>query len=1095
MLRGPSRRSRHRLVRDFVIAGAGLTFVGLATTMLVSGNSNDDNQLATVAGLFVGIASLLVALMDFFRQESPPSDPAAYADDLALTIRAQWLEEAESRRLRDPRVLPLVWTTTSRPVADEPQSGAAGGRVLRVRLDGRLDGRFDEVIDELATGYGQLAGGRLVVIGEPGAGKTVLALLLTLGLLGAREPGGPVPVLLPVSSWDPVRERLDDWIVRTLAVPYYNGRPEIPRTLLAHGLLLPVLDGLDEIPESARRSAIRGINNAIGGQRPVVVTCRATEYEDLIRGGAPTMRRAPVVEISAVPPGDVITYLRDVDWLSGTDWSQVFARLRAEPRGPLAVALSTPLMVTSARLVYQRGGGDPGELLDGGRFDCRYAVEDHLMHQLVDAAYAPDPALPEETRGQDRWTAEQARGWLTFLACHLHDHRERDLAWWQMSERLLSRWAGPLVGVGVGGALAVVCVTAIALSGTGAPYAQTLAQTALGFGGACALLCTMVWYATAGRPPGRFSFSLAGSLRRLWRGFGSGVALTGLSVLPVLATVTVINALPLRGFAAVELYCEMFMGAVWLAFVVGLALAAHNWLNAPPARSAQSSPADTLAQDRRSAVTGALLAGLVLGVAALPGWYAGLLSGALLPRLLTGWMGWPGEGRVGSLAGRTEEELRDLFNNDVVVMTCLSVLTGVVFALLVLLTRAWPRFLLLRALLALRGRLPWCLMAFLADARGRELLRQSSGTYQFRHVRLQEALAGEAADIEEPRPAGVAPAGASRRALLTGGAAMAAGALGVVAWSAPQDMSRRAFPGREGFAGMAFRPDSHLLVIVDAGGQAWLGNADSGNGRSMQGLNVPIPVTFDARGLLLSEQAATGELRFRDVINRHFPEGRPNQPHAPTALALHPNGRELAMLRDDDRDSSSCGGFAETLKIDSHGRVSLSSASPQEIGCPALDLAFLKNGDLLVLTAPLGEVWRYGFPGFTGGTRPLPPGVETGHQGKLLAIEVSGYDDSVVVRASKVSEFWRGEGSGWTPAPPLAAVTAVAFSPAGPLLATGDASGLVRLRHTGAHHRPPRELTGHTGRITSACFSSDGQWLATASADGTVRLWDDLHLP
>ncbi|MEU2718035.1 hypothetical protein [Streptomyces sp. NPDC007205] len=74
--------------------------------------------------------------------------------------------------------------------------------------------------------------GRLVILGEPGSGKSVLAILLTLGLLKDRAPGGPLPVLLPASSWDPVRESLDDWIVRTLALPYYSGRPEIPRTLL-----------------------------------------------------------------------------------------------------------------------------------------------------------------------------------------------------------------------------------------------------------------------------------------------------------------------------------------------------------------------------------------------------------------------------------------------------------------------------------------------------------------------------------------------------------------------------------------------------------------------------------------------------------------------------------------------------------------------------------------------------------------------------------------------------------------------------------------------------------------------------------------------
>ena len=69
------------------------------------------------------------------------------------------------------------------------------------------------------------------------------------------------------------------------------------------------------------------------------------------------------------------------------------------------------------------------------------------------------------------------------------------------------------------------------------------------------------------------------------------------------------------------------------------------------------------------------------------------------------------------------------------------VLPSVSVALLVLLTRAWPRFVVARAMLAARGHLPWRLLTFLADARKRELLRQSGGMYQFRHIRLQERLA------------------------------------------------------------------------------------------------------------------------------------------------------------------------------------------------------------------------------------------------------------------------------------------------------------------------------------------------------------------
>jgi predicted NACHT family NTPase len=44
---------------------------------------------------------------------------------------------------------------------------------------------------------------RLVVLGEPGAGKSMLLLRLTLDMLARRHVDDPVPVLLPIARWDP----------------------------------------------------------------------------------------------------------------------------------------------------------------------------------------------------------------------------------------------------------------------------------------------------------------------------------------------------------------------------------------------------------------------------------------------------------------------------------------------------------------------------------------------------------------------------------------------------------------------------------------------------------------------------------------------------------------------------------------------------------------------------------------------------------------------------------------------------------------------------------------------------------------------------
>ncbi|WP_406332334.1 NACHT domain-containing protein [Streptomyces sp. NBC_00203] len=1077
-------------------------------------------NLATVCGLFVGIASLLLALLDFFRQEPPRPDPAALADDLALRLREQWLEEAQARQLRDPRVLPLTWTTTSRDVVDTPGAGAANARVLRIRLDGRLDGRFDEVISRLAAGYAQVPNRRLVAIGEPGSGKTVLAILLTLGLLGVREPGGPAPVLLPVSSWDPVRERLDDWIVRTLAQPYYNGRAEIPRALLAHGLLLPVLDALDEIPESARRSAIRGINQAIGGERPIVVTCRATEYEDLIRGGAPTLRRAAVVEVSPLPPEDVVGYLREVDWPADVDWEPVFARLRAEPDSPVAAALSTPLMVTSARLVYQRGGGQPGELLDRDRFDCTYAVEDHLTHGLVDAAYAPDPHLTEEEAARDPWTAEQARRWLTFLACYLHDRRERDLAWWLMSGRLLSPWAGPVTGLGLGVVLVLAAVVWMSATQSIQPDDRSTAiVVTLCVGGAFALFNSLVWYTSGARPPGRLTWSLRGSTVRLLSGFRSGALLALVSVVPLLLGFTakrVIDTPGGRGMPrATELYVEAVTTSAALAVVVGLALAARNWLDAPPLRATQVSPVNSLAQDRRSSLLSAAVAGLVVGLLGLLGWYAGVVSGDLLLRVLTHWSGWPARNAAGELAADRWDELSGTFGNWGSEVGIAMLLPGTFVALLVLMGRAWPRFLVARVYLAARGRLPWRLMAFLADARRRELLRQSGGVYQFRHIRLQETLAGEPTYADEQQVRAAARRAVRRRVVLAAGVGVAlAGSAKAISGRRDESVEVLAEPKRRAVLRVAMEPGRgrELAYLVgDRSVWRWSGHTDQPPEvvrealpeNSVGGYALAFPT--DGSLLVMGSQGgaeirdphrarSTGSKLVQDSLSGDF---------SFDIVAFHRARHYLACGESSwtgvwKKSPEGTYTFFTTVDLDDV----LDNVGRGSRQVTALD--FFTNGSLALMD-DRGGIWRSPAPGF-GKPEALPLKSDLWkvsddflfNHDYGAGLAVSRSDDSLALFGPKGGELWRRRPGGWGTRPfQLGAARTGVFHPTGRLLAVADFyGGDVQLWHTGGTSDPykGRKLTGHDDSVLAMDFSQDGRRLATAGADGTVRLWkiDDL---
>lgn len=74
-------------------------------------------------------------------------------------------------------------------------------------------------------------------------------------------------------------------------------------------------------------------------------------------------------------------------------------------------------------------------------------------------------------------------------------------------------------------------------------------------------------------------------------------------------------------------------------------------------------------------------------------------------------------------------------------------IAGMALAAASITLKAWPTYEIARVWLALRHRLPWPLMTFLADAHRRGVLRQAGAVYQFRHIELQHRLANRDADV------------------------------------------------------------------------------------------------------------------------------------------------------------------------------------------------------------------------------------------------------------------------------------------------------------------------------------------------------------
>ncbi|MGW4650052.1 helix-turn-helix domain-containing protein [Kitasatospora sp. NPDC004289] len=692
-----------------------------------------------------------------------PDDLTAAALELATEVRRRWRREEAQRRVHDPFPLPVRWQAAPSGLTDRPeniQRLGPGGRSQEVDLGGDLRA--------VAEVYRRIPSGRLVILGRAGSGKSVLAIRFTLDLLAAPAAGGRVPVILGVGSWDPSTTALRDWLVARLLRdhPHLARRSARGATLAAAlvdaDLVLPVLDGFDEMAPGLRREALEALNAT---SSPLVLTSRRAEYADAVGAAHAPLVWAGAVELTDLTLDDLADYLprttrahlatadsaapaagRPAEAPAGA-WDAVLARLRRardahDPRGAdLAAVLTTPLMVILARTLYSdTPGRDPAELLDPTRFPTARSLEEHLLAGFVPAVYrrrAPERDAGGRRAGAPFADPARAERWLGHLARHLNrlDHEQRDLAWWQLSDSLSRRSRSLAVVLATGLSVAIadwlLCLLLSPLPG----FRLLLQGTLLGLAAGLAFGSV---YALADRSRSGAPLEPAGVRLTLRRGpgglgrrplrtfairagqglFGGAVMGTGCA-LALTTERAVASGTPLADRWVVEgTLIDVLVFALTFGLAAALVFGLVAALEAPVDVTAAATPAVLLASNRTTVGRQFLVLAPALTLAIA-------LTGRLLVQLLRGsldrrleWEFWDGLliGAVGGLGGA---------------------------AAYLLAFTAWGQWLLLaRIWLPLTGRLPWDPAAFLDDAYQRGVLRQTGAVHQFRHLRLQHHLGG-----------------------------------------------------------------------------------------------------------------------------------------------------------------------------------------------------------------------------------------------------------------------------------------------------------------------------------------------------------------
>lgn len=241
------------------------------------------------------------------------------------------------------------------------------------------------------------AGRTLLILGEPGAGKTTTLLKLTKTLIAriGDDFSQPIPVVLNLSSWAKKRQPIEKWLVQDLYETFQVSK-SLGTTWIQEEQLTLCLDGLDEVATQHRNGCLQALNQFLQshGRTEVVVCSRIRNYEALSN----RLKVKCAIYVQPLTSRQVNQYLEQAgEQLSAL--KQLLSR-----SSEIKAFAASPLTLSVMSLAYQGSSFNEFSIVNSTQ-DFRQQLFDTYIERM----------LLRREKVHD-YTDQQAKYWLAWMA-------------------------------------------------------------------------------------------------------------------------------------------------------------------------------------------------------------------------------------------------------------------------------------------------------------------------------------------------------------------------------------------------------------------------------------------------------------------------------------------------------------------------------------------------------------------------------------------------------------------------------------------------------------------------------------------------------